>query len=166
MTGTILGAIHKGSAHRNVAAEYQQAPITRTCNTLRHELLPYYYATKVDITIADSGSKDWHEVDDSRARFQNTGKWLQTIGKINRVHVCGLKVRISPETPRYHVIRCGWGPRGPGYGSYARRDPEKWYGTQDRNIFMREVEKGWQVEITLELELKEATSEIYRISMS
>ena len=54
----------------------EQPAITRTCQILRAELLPYYYIARVLIDVDDLGS-----------RSNLVGKWLRAIGPENRKFV-------------------------------------------------------------------------------
>lgn len=61
----------------------RQPAITRTCRILRQELLPYYYKTRVQMTIY-AGLVSDPESDVER--------WLQAIGHENRLSLRGLQV--------------------------------------------------------------------------
>ncbi|KAK4612108.1 hypothetical protein CLAFUW4_13358 [Fulvia fulva] len=60
-------------------AEIQQPATTRTCSILRAELLPYYYQSKISISVIASSLA-------SRV----VGKWLRMIGSKNRSVVTGV----------------------------------------------------------------------------
>lgn len=61
--------------------------ITRTCNALRQELLPYYYRSKVDLDVRPGEA------------FQIAGKWLNAIGAESRRMIRGLELRTRDACP-------------------------------------------------------------------
>jgi hypothetical protein len=67
-------------------------PLTRTNSVLRNELLPYYYATKSDGTLAakylPTNAQDW-------------GSWLGNVDSEMLHHVKGLKLQVESDDLKY-----------------------------------------------------------------
>ncbi|KAK4631981.1 hypothetical protein CLAFUW4_03368 [Fulvia fulva] len=137
-------------ANRKPCTGDHQPPITRACAALRHELLPYYYKSRVDVAICRS----------TRWLVKNTGRWLRAIGPANRNLVRGIKVRI--EAPPTHVEGLA------RLGHHCQYSSCK-SGTSVRcpeNNFVELVEEEWKLKVVLvEEEAAEdcSDSKLYRI---
>lgn len=90
----------------------QQPAITQVSRVLREELLPYYYATKVTISV----SLDHYATD----------KWLSAIGERNRRHVTGLTI-VGPKWQIIdeEIMDIAWGIRAEIV--QTKRAPDGWH---------------------------------------
>ena len=74
----------------HVEERYHQPAILRTCRILREELLPYFYATKIQLYIfADNGMR--------RENMLIFGQWLRAVNDKCRCHVGGVSLHTNEE---------------------------------------------------------------------